>query len=187
NIDGMQTHLIGLNTAICSCDNDDDGSLVADIRSLNELLRSDKAKSHLSEFTVVVTHHPIGGRPGKKERWLTKWNNNRLQTLLLRHLVRISTFTVISTKAPGLRWGLIQDSISRFLELERPIKVHNILKNSPFMRLNFASALSNHGFIVLITTVASGSYYRKSQNLYQPFCQTRYAVTSKPFQLRWLV
>lgn len=80
-INGMPTHLIGLNTAIFSCDDDDVGNLVADIRSLNELFQKARSKS---ELIVVVSHHPIGLSRGKKERWFVKWNDEHLQTLLLQ-------------------------------------------------------------------------------------------------------
>jgi hypothetical protein len=58
NIGGVQTHLIGLNTAILSCADKEQGMLVADIRLLNKSLHH--VDDYKTELIVVVSHHPIG-------------------------------------------------------------------------------------------------------------------------------
>jgi 3',5'-cyclic AMP phosphodiesterase CpdA len=81
NINGVQTHLIGLNTAILSCDDKDQGMLVADIKSLNESLRD---TDYETELIVVISHHPIGIGKKTNEQWLAKWNDEELQSILLQ-------------------------------------------------------------------------------------------------------
>lgn len=63
--------LIGINTAITSCANDDKGKLIADVGTLNRLLgqRNDE-----NECVVVVGHHPL--------LWLTEWNRQETDRLL---------------------------------------------------------------------------------------------------------
>lgn len=79
-LSGINLHLIGLNTATLSCDNDDRYQLVADEVALNEELAKTSART---ELVVLVTHHPI--KVGEHlEQWLVEWNDKRLCTLLLQ-------------------------------------------------------------------------------------------------------
>jgi 3',5'-cyclic AMP phosphodiesterase CpdA len=79
-LNGITVHLIGLNTAALSCDNDDKCRLVADETALNIELAA--APSSPADLVIVVTHHPV--RVGEHlEQWLADWNDKRLAPLLL--------------------------------------------------------------------------------------------------------
>jgi len=81
NTDGVQTHLIGLNTAILSFADKEQGMLVADIKSLNECLLDTNSET---ELIVVISHHPIGIGKQTNEQWLAGWNDQELQSILLQ-------------------------------------------------------------------------------------------------------
>jgi 3',5'-cyclic AMP phosphodiesterase CpdA len=78
---GVKTHVVGLNTALASCDDDDRGKLVADLRMLNTLLEDTDSET---ELIVVVTHHPLTLPGVRAERWLARWNNQALANRLLQ-------------------------------------------------------------------------------------------------------
>jgi hypothetical protein len=79
-LNGITVHLIGLNTATLSCDNDDKCQLVADETVLNNELAD--ASSSPADLVIVVTHHPV--KVGEHlEQWLADWNDKRLAPLLL--------------------------------------------------------------------------------------------------------
>ena len=80
-VTGNLVHLIGLNTAIASCSNDDKGRIVGDVRTLNTLL--DKTRID-RELVVVVTHHPVRFPGNQGENWIAKWNNELIAERLLR-------------------------------------------------------------------------------------------------------
>ena len=63
--------LLGFNTALLSCDNEDDQQLVQDIPTLNSLLAMHKDQD---ECVIAVGHHPLS--------WLTKWNKEEVERLL---------------------------------------------------------------------------------------------------------
>lgn len=81
NIDNVQTHLIGLNTAILSCTDKEQGMLVADIKALNEALRD---THYETELIIVISHHPIGIGKNTNEQWLVTWNDEALQSIFLQ-------------------------------------------------------------------------------------------------------
>lgn len=77
---GIKVHLVGLNTATLSCDNDDQNHLVGDETALNNKLAG---TSFRTELIILVTHHPI--KVGEHlEQWLAEWNDKRLSLLLLQ-------------------------------------------------------------------------------------------------------
>ncbi len=71
---GLALHLIGLNTALTSVDNKDQGQLVADVESLNRLLAQVQSDE---ELVLVVGHHPID--------WLVEWNRHEIERALGRN------------------------------------------------------------------------------------------------------
>jgi 3',5'-cyclic AMP phosphodiesterase CpdA len=80
-LQGTKVALIGLNTALLSCDDEDREKLVADEESFNEALINVNANRDL---IVVATHHPIGIERTTNFRWLAKWNAEKLEELLLQ-------------------------------------------------------------------------------------------------------
>jgi len=77
-INNLKIKVIGLNTALLSCDNSDQEKLVADSSTLNDSL------IHINpseELIIVVGHHPVGEL--MQEKWLVGWNNKSLQDILL--------------------------------------------------------------------------------------------------------
>jgi predicted phosphodiesterase len=63
--------LVGLNTALLSCANDDFQKLAQDIPTINRLLGSD-IDEH--ECVIAVSHHPLS--------WLVEWNRKEVGQLL---------------------------------------------------------------------------------------------------------
>lgn len=63
--------LIGINTSLLSCANDDEAKLVVDLGSLNNLL-----SEHVTDSECVITigHHPLN--------WLVPWNHQEVDRLL---------------------------------------------------------------------------------------------------------
>jgi predicted MPP superfamily phosphohydrolase len=79
---GIDVLLVGLNTALLSCGDDDKGKLVVDETELNEML---KGSRHEEQLIIVVSHHPIGTEVGsKKQRWLASWNDREVEQILLQ-------------------------------------------------------------------------------------------------------
>jgi hypothetical protein len=70
----IDTKIIGLNTALLSCNDDDEGKLVADRKTLNQNFKNWCSSSDL---LMVVGHHPIGKL--SDEVWLTDWNNIEME------------------------------------------------------------------------------------------------------------
>jgi ppGpp synthetase/RelA/SpoT-type nucleotidyltranferase len=66
-----QLRIIGLNTALLSCGDDDLCRLVQDIPTLNNLLAK---RSDEYDCVVAVGHHPLS--------WLRKWNQEEVERLL---------------------------------------------------------------------------------------------------------
>ncbi len=83
DIDNIPTNLIGINSAILSCGNDDRGKLAADIDELNNSLALTRADE---ELIVATSHHPIGVAAGEGQDtgWFVNWNNAELEKLLLQ-------------------------------------------------------------------------------------------------------
>lgn len=80
-LQGVTTHVVGLNTALVSCDDDDRGKLVADLRMLNTLLEDTDSEA---ELILAVSHHPIIPPGLRAEQWLAKWNNRALAARLMQ-------------------------------------------------------------------------------------------------------
>lgn len=78
---GVEAVLIGLNTALLSCANKEQGKLIADEEAFNECLARVRANEQL---IIAVSHHPIGSEKTTKEEWLARWNASRLEELLLQ-------------------------------------------------------------------------------------------------------
>lgn len=70
-------HLIGLNTSLLSCDNNDEGALVIDPSELNEGL---KGVDYEKQLIIVAGHHPVGNQ--SNEKWLVGWNNKEIENIL---------------------------------------------------------------------------------------------------------
>jgi ppGpp synthetase/RelA/SpoT-type nucleotidyltranferase len=68
---GRAIRMLGLNTSLLSCANDDSGKLVADVGSLNALLNE---RSGDEECVIAVGHHPLN--------WLVGWNQEEVQRVL---------------------------------------------------------------------------------------------------------
>jgi ppGpp synthetase/RelA/SpoT-type nucleotidyltranferase/3',5'-cyclic AMP phosphodiesterase CpdA len=68
---GRPIRLIGLNTSLLSCHNDDERKLVQDITTLNGFLGEGKASD---ECAIAIGHHPLG--------WLAPWNHEAVERLL---------------------------------------------------------------------------------------------------------
>lgn len=71
NINDIIVHLVGLNTALLSCDNDDEHKLAVDTATLNQALAQCDEKRGL---IVAVGHHPL--------EWLSDWNQKEISRLL---------------------------------------------------------------------------------------------------------
>jgi ppGpp synthetase/RelA/SpoT-type nucleotidyltranferase len=68
---GRPIRLIGINTSTLSCANDDNGKLVVDLGSLNNLLNE---RQNDDECVVAVGHHPLN--------WLAPWNYAEVERVL---------------------------------------------------------------------------------------------------------
>ncbi|MGZ8409050.1 MAG: metallophosphoesterase family protein, partial [Hyphomicrobium sp.] len=77
-INDINVRVIGLNTSLLSCDNDDKGELVGDLEFLEQSLLYLKPDTTLS---IVVAHHPL---TGEKEHWLADWNRESIEKRLLQ-------------------------------------------------------------------------------------------------------
>lgn len=62
-------HLVGLNSAVLSCNNSDDGNLAIDLPSLNQIL--DELET-TKECVIFVAHHPVVDENGRQV--LVEWN-----------------------------------------------------------------------------------------------------------------
>lgn len=76
--------MTGLNTALLSCEDNEQRRLVADIKYCNEALLNLNPETTLS---CVVAHHPwIARDPAKEwsEYWFVEWNRKDIETRLLQ-------------------------------------------------------------------------------------------------------
>lgn len=77
--------IIGLNSALLSCNNEDSGKLVIDQTRFNELLTGSQADEQL---IIVVSHHPVGrvhnANKAAKRSLLVPWNSNAIENCLLQ-------------------------------------------------------------------------------------------------------
>jgi ppGpp synthetase/RelA/SpoT-type nucleotidyltranferase/metallophosphoesterase superfamily enzyme len=71
--DGLElpVHIIGLNSAIASCNDDDRGNLVIDVKTTNEFLSVSNRRPGL---IIAIGHHPIDQ--------LVEWNRNEIRTIV---------------------------------------------------------------------------------------------------------
>jgi ppGpp synthetase/RelA/SpoT-type nucleotidyltranferase len=70
-IGSVPVHLVGLNTSLLSCDDDDERNLVVDVATVNQALSKCEGKKGL---IIVVGHHPI--------EWLADWNQQSVSRIL---------------------------------------------------------------------------------------------------------
>ncbi len=79
---GIEIVVIGLNSAILSCGNDDCGRLAIDKDRLDELLLETRPEDQL---VIAVSHHPIGRvkNGARSKRWLTPWNSDQVESALV--------------------------------------------------------------------------------------------------------
>lgn len=68
---GRPIRFIGVNTALVSCKDDDELSLIADISSLNNFLTD---RNNLAECVIAAGHHPLS--------WLVEWNRSEVSRIL---------------------------------------------------------------------------------------------------------
>jgi ppGpp synthetase/RelA/SpoT-type nucleotidyltranferase len=71
--DGWDVNLVGLNTALLSCGDDDRGQLVQDIETLKDYIG---LRSEGWDCDLLVGHHPLS--------WLVEWNQQAVKRLLNR-------------------------------------------------------------------------------------------------------
>lgn len=75
----MKLELIGLNSAIASFDDKDQGKLFVDMESYSECIRKANADNNL---VIAVAHHPVFNGPSMSSKWLTKWCGSDLKERL---------------------------------------------------------------------------------------------------------
>jgi predicted MPP superfamily phosphohydrolase/Cdc6-like AAA superfamily ATPase len=63
--------IIGINTALLSCGNDDEGKLCVDIKAINACIDEYDTKKQL---VISIGHHPL-------DKWLTPWNEKNVRTV----------------------------------------------------------------------------------------------------------
>jgi len=84
-LDLMKISIIGLNTAVLSCGNDDRGRLVADIDTYDQLFLNIDPQS---ELFIAASHHPIClndcSETNRDLLWLAEWNNSEIRERVLR-------------------------------------------------------------------------------------------------------
>lgn len=68
--DGLKVHVLGLNSALFCCDNDDKGNLILDTKTVNEFLSNVNCNT---ELVIAITHHPLDH--------LVSWNRERIEIL----------------------------------------------------------------------------------------------------------
>lgn len=69
----LNINFVMANSALLSCDNDDLGNLCVDLDQLNTCLEKSRDNKGLN---ICMMHHPLDGG------WLSKWNQERVDTLL---------------------------------------------------------------------------------------------------------
>jgi hypothetical protein len=102
----IKTRIIGINTSVLSCGNDDEGKLIADVSALNREMLGSKPSD---ELVIVLGHHAI--RP-----WLADWNATKIESLLGQetgphiylHGHNHQTETKNSTNATGQGVGVLE-------------------------------------------------------------------------------
>lgn len=82
NLRSVPIAIIGLNTAILSCGDDDKNKLVAKIAYLNSCLAKCVSSK---ELIILVSHHPMGVN-NENDRWLVDWNDQDLGTLMMQRI-----------------------------------------------------------------------------------------------------
>lgn len=84
SISGLPIRVIGLNTALLSCEDNEQGKLVVDLINCNEALLNLTPEKTLS---LVVAHHPWIARDSATEQtesWLVEWNRREIEKRLLQ-------------------------------------------------------------------------------------------------------
>jgi len=86
-IDGLQVHIIGLNSALLSCEDNEQGTIVADSSGLDSLL-GETAIDCTKDLVILISHHPIGFSDHEfsdatTEKWFAEWNDAALSKSLL--------------------------------------------------------------------------------------------------------
>ncbi|NOV29741.1 metallophosphoesterase [Methylomonas sp. ZR1] len=79
-VDNTQIHICGLNTAIMSFDDEDEGKLIADIPTYNGFIEK---TNPTTDLIIAVSHHPVVG-DSNIERFLIEWNDIKLNELLMQ-------------------------------------------------------------------------------------------------------